>query len=269
MPQGLSSAPRRHQLRWELGDALPQSSAVGVGRRGAVVGAPLLATAASGAAAQPAIQTPEFDYLFFDFASGALPYRRPAADSWPDDHRGPGAVRRRSSLACSAHGGSVGAVRRPPSSDFLARRRRPAADPPRWRHGRRRAELKSVQSMRSTATVRPTGDVHAPTHEAESMYIGGSSSRRALLDEFVARALVEGWADFEGASKRTSSRPVDGGAHCRRSARWCNSGVDTAVRYKDHGVWEASCDATTAAMKAFAAARPDPRHERGTLLAPG
>ena len=209
---------------------------------GALVGAPLLAAAA--AAAQPVMQAPVFDYLFFDFAAGPLPYRRPAATLDP--------------LVAEALSGTQG-KRLGLFVPQIGWTSSQAALLISWRDGDtgRSAALsklssaqglKSVESHALAPTVRPTGD--APPR-AGGIYVHRWFVIEAgALDEFVALS-VEGWADFETRFEANifglwaaTPTPDDRREASRR--------VFLLTRYKDHGVWEASRDPTTAAMKAFA-----------------
>jgi hypothetical protein len=211
---------------------------------GALLGAPLLASAASGADAQAETHTPDYDYLFFDVASGRPPYPRPAAVLGP--------------LLANALGGTQG--RRlglfVPQIGWTSSQ---AAALISWRggdSGRSAAlaklgaapGLKSIQSHALTPTVRPVGDA---LPRPGGIYVHRWFVIEAgAIDEFVALS-AEGWADFETRFEAnifglwTATRNAD-------DLRDGTTRVFLLTRYKDHGVWEASRDPTTAAMKAFA-----------------
>jgi hypothetical protein len=211
---------------------------------GALAGAPLLAAAAVGAAAQPATHTSQYDYLFFDFASGPLPYRRPAPTLGPmitDALNG-------------THGERLGLF-----SPQIGWTSSQAAALISWRGddaGRSAAlarlgasrGLKSVQIHALTATVRPTGDAppRAGGIYVHRWFIVGPGA----VDEFVALS-VEGWADFETRFEANIYGLWTAGP-TQDDRREGSTRIFLLTRYKDHGVWEASRDPTTAAMKAFA-----------------
>jgi hypothetical protein len=211
---------------------------------GALAAAPLMASATAGMAAQPATPTPQYDYLFFDVSTGPRPYPRPAPTLGP--------------MIAEALDGTQG--RRlglfTPQIGWTSAQ---AAVLISWRAGGagRAAALaklsaapglKSVQAHALTPTVRPVGDALPRP--------GGIYVHRwfvidaGAIDEFVALS-VQGWADFETrfeanifglwTAERTADDRRDGATR-----------VFLLTRYKDHGVWEASRDPTTAAMKAFA-----------------
>jgi hypothetical protein len=211
---------------------------------GALVAAPAL-TAFSGALASPPAEKPAmFDYLFFDFASGPPPYRRP--------------------------GGVLGPIVRDALKDTRAEIRglfvpqlgwstAQAAVLVAWPKGDAGREvwlgqltalpgLKTVRRDRLAATVRPAPD-SLPV--AGGIYVHRWFVIDAgVIDEFVALS-VEGWADFE---TRFDAR-IFGLWMAQRTADDLREGAIRLLlmtRYRDHGVWETSRDPTTAAMKAFA-----------------
>jgi hypothetical protein len=229
---------------------------------GALVGAPLLA-AAAGPVTQQATAGSQYDYLFFDFSAGAPPYPRPAstlgsmlADAL-DGTQGKrlglfvpqiGWTTSQAAVVLSWRAGDAGRV--------AALARLSAA-----------AGLKAVQRHALTPTVRPVGDALPRP--------GGIYVHRwfvidaGAIDEFVALS-VQGWADFETRFEAnifglwTAARTAD-------DLRDGATRVFLLTRYKDHGVWEASRDPSTAAMKAFARRQALTRvtWNASTLLVPG
>jgi hypothetical protein len=210
---------------------------------GALVGAPLLA-AAAGAVAQPATPTRDYDYLFFDFAAGTPPYPRPAATLGPLIAEAlNGAQGRRLGLFVPQIGWT--------SAQAAVLLSWPGGDPGRSATMARlnaTPGLKSVRSHSLTPTVRPVGDA---LPRAGGIYVHRWFVIDAgAVDEFAALS-VQGWADFETrfeanifglwTAARTAEDQRDGSTR-----------VFLLTRYKDHGVWEASRDPTTAAMKTFA-----------------
>jgi hypothetical protein len=211
---------------------------------GALLGGPLLAASASGAAAQPEAHAPQYDYLFFDFSSGATPYPRPAATLGPliagalDGTQGKrlglfvpqiGWTSSQAAVLISWRGGDSG------RSAALAKL---SAAP----------GLTSVQSHALTPTVRPVGDA---LPRPGGIYVHRWFVIEAgAIDEFVALS-AQGWADFETRFEAN----IFGLWTAARNADDLRDGVTRVfllTRYKDHGVWEASRDPTTTAMKAFA-----------------
>jgi hypothetical protein len=230
---------------------------------GALAAVPLVASAAAGVAAQPTAPTSQYDYLFFDFSGGAPPYPRPAPTLSP--------------MVAEALNGTQGkrlGLFVPQIGWTTAQ----AAVLISWRDGdagRSNAlaklsvapSLKSVQSNALTPTVRPVGDA-AP--RAGGIYVHRwFVIDTSAIDEFVALS-QQGWADFETRFEAnifglwTAARTPD-------DLRDGATRVFLLTRYKDHGVWEASRDPTTAAMKAFARRQALTRvtWNASTLLVPG
>ncbi len=230
----------------------------------ALLGASLsIGAAASGAFAQPTMQTPAFDYLLFDFSSGKPPYPRPSATLGPmigealSGTQGKrlglftpqiGWTSAQAAVLLSWRGGDTG------RSAALAKL---SAAP----------GLKSVQSHALTPTVRPVGGA---LPRAGGIYVHRWFVIEAdAIDEFVALSL-QGWADFETRFEAN----IYGLWTATRGAEDLRDGVTRVfllTRYKDHGVWEASRDPTSAAMKAFARRQALTRvtWNASTLLIPG
>ena len=228
----------------------------------ALVGAPLLA-AAAGASAQPGPQPAEYDYLFFDFAGGTPPYPRPAATLAPLIAEAlNGTQGRRLGLFVPQIGWT--------SAQAAVLLSWPASDTSRAAAMARlngTLHVKSVQSDALTPTVRPVGDA---LPRGGGIYVHRWFVIEAgAVDEFVALS-VQGWTDFETrfeanifglwTATRTAEDRRDGSTR-----------LFLLTRYKDHAVWEASRDPTTAAMKAFARRQALTRvtWNASTLLAPG
>jgi len=210
---------------------------------GALVAAPTLMGAGSALAAGEGTGPSLYDYVFFELAPGSPPYRRPAPTLGPILH---GALQ-------TTHGKNLGlfvpqlgwstlqaaALLAWPDDDGRAA----AVDKLRTA-----PDMTSVRTHRLVATARPAKDsVPLP---------GGIYVHRwfvidaAATQEFVALS-VQGWVDFEN---RFDAR-IFGLFADERSAEDLRQGVVRLfllTRYRDHGVWQASRDPTTEAMKAFA-----------------
>ena len=155
---------------------------------GALAAAPLL-SAAGGAIAEPAEPRPQYDYLFFDFSSGAPPYPRPAAALGP---MVAGALTGTQGKRLGLFVPQIGWTSSQAAVLLSWPEARPAA-PPRWRSCSRPG-LKSVQSNALTATVRPVGD--APPCPGGIYVHRWFVIDAGVIDEFVALS-VQAWADFE------------------------------------------------------------------------
>jgi len=210
---------------------------------GALVGGPLFATADT-AVAQPTTGTARYDYLFFDFAAGPRPYARPATVLGP----------MLAVALANTQGRRLGLFT--PQIGWTSTQAAVLLAWPDGDTGRAAAlqklsaapGLKSVQKHTLTSTVRPAGEA---LPRAGGIYVhrwfvidsGG-------IDEFVALS-VQGWADFETRFD-ASIFGLWTAAPTPDDRRDGSTRVFLLTRYKDHGVWEASRDPTTAAMQAFA-----------------
>jgi hypothetical protein len=203
---------------------------------GASILAPATAEAAGGA--------PMYDYLFLDLEA---PAGTPPAKAYADQ------VRARAGGIAAAGGQVLGLFT--PQLGWVARQ---AALLVRWNAGARSRDtemdavtrggpVRAARRDRLDATLRP-----APADRPQP---GGIYVHRWFVvgtgnvDEFLALS-QQGWHDFEA---RFDTR-IFGLFTAERTAddrRLGSTRLLLITRYRDHGVWEASRDPSTAAMAAF------------------